>query len=136
MDEQWNSYLRCSWEGWKYIVLLARRSPYYLLLTPDVEEFPIYARKRNFQLVLAFSFDISNVSDIFTSYVRVLKFFIQRGERMYNFNDIYENVLNELEKAITIHSKIFSNGFNNKMNVRTKSEDISFTGGKFIPTYF
>lgn len=103
MDEQWNSYLRCSsWEGWKYIVLLARRSPYYLLLTPDVEEFPIYARKRNFQLVLAFSFHISNVSDIFTNYVRVLKFFIQRGERMYNFNDIYENVLNELEKAITI----------------------------------
>lgn len=92
-------------------------------------------RKRNFQLVLAFSFHISNVSDIFTSYVRVLKFFIKREERMYNFNDIYENVLNELGKAITIRT-IFSNGFNNKMNVRTKSEDISFTGGKFIPTYF
>lgn len=102
MDEEWNSYLRCSWEGWKYIVLLARRSPYYLLLTPNVEKFPIYARKRNFQLVLAFSFHISNVPDIFTSYVRVFKFFIKKEERMYNFNDIYENVLNELGKAITI----------------------------------
>lgn len=40
--------------------------------------------------------------DIFTSYVRVFKFFIKKEERMYNFNDIYENVLNELEKAITI----------------------------------
>lgn len=62
----------------------------------------LYMRgKGTFNLSLHFH-SISLTCPIYSQITYVFWNFSLKGKKEYNFNDIYENVLNELEKAITI----------------------------------